>query len=446
MTTTVSQSAHVAPSDVHSLLDRHILADGMPMVLDLEQSHGSYLFDSLRGRKLLDLFGCFSTCTLGYNHPGVDNPEFHQRILPAALNKPSNSDLYSPQMAEFVEAFSRTVPAELGEKLFFIEGGALAVENALKTAMDWKARRNLAAGRSEKGEQIIHFREAFHGRTGYTMSLTNTDPLKTQYFAQFDWPRITNPKLRFPITDEVFTEVIAAEERAVEEIKQALVDHPHDIAGLILEPIQGEGGDNHFRPEFLRRLRELADEGEFLLIFDEVQTGFATTGAWWCWEHFDVTPDVFAFGKKTQVCGIAAGPRLDEVESVFHLSSRINSTWGGNLVDMVRCQRYVEIIEDDNLLDNVTTVGGELLAGLRQLEERFPGQVSNARGRGMFLAFDLPDAEARHHTLRRMLDADVLGLPSGPNSIRFRPPLTLTSHEAGEGLHRLEEALKVSLD
>lgn len=256
---------------------------------------------------------------------------------------------------------------------------------------------------------------------------------------------MTNPKLRFPLTDEVLTEVLAAEERAVAEIEQAVADNPHDIAGLIIEPIQGEGGDNHFRPEFLRRLRQLADEHDFLLLFDEVQTGFATTGVWWCWQHFDVMPDVLAFGKKTQVCGIAAGPRLDEVDSVFHVSSRINSTWGGNLVDMVRCQRYVEIIEEDRLLDNATQVGRELLDGLRTLEERFPDKVTNARGRGMFLAFDLPDGEVRQETLRRMLDADVLGLPSGPASIRFRPPLTLTSQEAGEGLGRLEEALTASL-
>jgi len=445
MTTTVSHSASIAPGDVHEALGNHILADGLPFILDLQKSHGAYLYDSVRQRKLLDLFGCFSTCTLGYNHPGLDNPEFHQRILPAAINKPSNSDLYSTEMAEFVEALARTVPEPLSHKMFFIEGGALAVENALKTAMDWKVRKNLAAGRPAGAGRIIHFREAFHGRTGYTMSLTNTDPAKTQYFAQFDWPRITNPKLRFPLTDEVLAEVAAAEQQAVTEIEQALVDYPGDIAGLIIEPIQGEGGDNHFRPEFLRALRALADENEFLLIFDEVQTGFATTGKWWCFEHFDVLPDVFAFGKKTQVCGICAGPRLDEVESVFHVSSRINSTWGGNLVDMVRCQRFVEIIEEDGLVEHASRVGGELLAGLQQLEARFPGRVSNARGLGLFVALDLPDGEVRKQTIRTMVDSGVLGLPSGPRSIRFRPPLTLTSDEAAEGLVRLESALSESL-
>ncbi|MDH3404170.1 MAG: L-lysine 6-transaminase [Acidobacteriota bacterium] len=441
MTTTVSRSARIAPQEVHASLRRHILADGLPIILDLERSSGAYLYDSLRGRRLLDLFGCFSTCTLGYNHPALTDPEFQARLLPAAVNKPSNSDLYSPEMAEFVEALARTVPEPLGRRMFFIEGGALAVENAVKAAMDWKVRKNLAAGKGEKGHQIIHFREAFHGRSGYTLSLTNTDPVKTRYFAKFDWPRITNPKLRFPVTDEVLDEVVAAERRAIGEIEQALVDHRDDVAGLIIEPIQGEGGDNHFRPEFLRALRELADEGDFLLLFDEIQTGFGTTGAWWCFEHFGVQPDIFAFGKKTQVCGICAGPRLDEVESVFQVAGRINSTWGGNLVDMIRCRRYVEVIEDDGLVDNAARVGAELLAGLRRLEQRYPDRISNSRGRGLFVAFDLADQEARRRTLLAMLEAGVLGLRSGARSLRFRPALTLTAEEAAEGLARLESAL-----
>ena len=303
-------------------------------------------------------------------------------------------------------------------------------------------QKNRARGTQGKGTRILHFREAFHGRSGYTMSLTNTDPTKTRDFPQFDWPRITNPKLAFPADDRVLAGVEALERQAIAEIKQALVDYPDDIAGLIIEPIQGEGGDNHFRGEFLRELRTLADEGEFLLIFDEIQTGFATTGKWWCFEHFDVEPDVFAFGKKTQVCGICAGPRIDEVESVFHESSRINSTWGGNLADMVRCQRYVEVIEDERLLDNATRVGEHLLAGLRRLEQTFPRLVSNSRGRGLFLAFDLPDDATRERVLNHMYDEGVLGLRSGSRAIRFRPPVSLTSAEADEGLMRLESALQ----
>lgn len=436
-------SARLRPAEVHERLREHLLVDGFHLVVDLEKSRGPWIWDAIRERPILDLYTSFSTCPLGYNHPGLHDDELVRRILPAALNKPANSDIYTPELAEFVEVFARTVPEPMRRRLFFVEGGALAVENALKTAFDWKVRKNLAAGRGEKGSRVIHFRQAFHGRSGYTMSVTNTaDPKKTQYFPKFtDWPRISNPKLSFPVTDQVTAEVEAAERRAIEEIERAVASDPHQVACLLIEPIQGEGGDNHFRGEFLRQLRRLADEHEFLLVFDEVQTGFGTTGRWWCLEHFDVMPDVVAFGKKTQVCGIFAGPRVDEVDSVFKVSSRINSTWGGNLVDMIRCQRYVEIIERECLLANAAAVGGELLDGLRRLEQRFPGGVTNARGRGMFLAFDLPDTETRNRALAKLIDSDVLGLPSGADAIRFRPPLVLTREEAAEGLARVERAL-----
>jgi len=446
MIPSIQSTVRVPPEEVRAHLTRHMLVDGYPLVMDLEKSHGAFLYDSLRGRELLDLFTCFSTCPLGYNHPLLDTPDFRERILPTALNKPSNSDLYTTYMAEFVDSLASTVPDSLNERMFFIEGGALAVENTLKAAFDWKVRKNLAAGRGTIGRQIIHFQQAFHGRSGYTLSLTNTaDRRKFEYFPKFDWPRISNPHLRFPVTSQVEEEIAAAEEKAIEEIKIALAEHPHDIAGLIIEPIQGEGGDNHFRKEFLQRLRDLADEAEFLLIYDEIQTGFGTTGKWWCFEHFGVEPDLFAFGKKSQVCGICATERLDEIDSVFKVSSRINSTWGGNLVDMVRCQKYIEIIQSENLLANATRVGSHLLKGIQALEEIHPNVVSNCRGRGMFLAFDLPDRETRTRILKAMMEADLLGLASGEHSIRFRPSLSLTIDEADEGLSRLESALAVAL-
>ncbi len=442
MTTQVSPAPHVSPRDVRDVLSRHILVDGYRHIQDLARSHGVWFYDAARDREVLDLYGHFSSCPLGYNHPGLDNEEFRERILPAALTKPANSDVYTTYYAEFVETFARIVPEKFRRHLFFIEGGAAAVENTLKTAFDWKVRKNLAAGRGEKGSQVIHFRQAFHGRSGYTLSLTNTaDSRKTQYFPKFPWPRVANPKLRFPVTDEVLVEVESAEHQAVAEIEQAVHDNPHDIAALIIEPIQGEGGDNHFRPEFLKKLRELADEHEFLLVFDEVQTGFGTTGTWWAFEQLGVEPDLFAFAKKAQACGIAAGPRIDEVESVFKISSRINSTWGGNLVDMIRGQRIIEIIEEDNLLDSVRRVGAHLLAGLHGLESKFPDRVTNARGRGFFVAFDLPDGETRNRVLSALIESEVLGLACGERTIRMRPPLVLSQAEADEGLSRVGKAL-----
>ncbi len=444
MSTLTESSVHVTPHEVHEVLERHMLADGFKIVLDLEKSRGAWLHDALSGQDLLDFFTSFSSYPMGYNHPKLTTEDFERRLLDASVVKVANADLYTTLMAEFVETFARSVPAAFRERLFFVSGGALAVENALKTAFDWKVRKNLAAGKPEGGSKIIHFREAFHGRSGYTLSLTNTDPTKTDYFPKFDWPRIDNPKLSFPLTDEGLAATRTVEERAIAQIRQAVATHRDEIAGLILEPIQGEGGDNHFRREFLRQLRDLADELEFLLIFDEVQTGFGTTGKWWCFEHFGVEPDVFAFGKKTQVCGIAASERVDEVDSVFQVSSRINSTWGGNLVDMVRCQRFVEIIEEDGLLDNATRVGARIVDHLEGFQAKYD-DVTNARGRGLFVAFDLPDTQTRNRVLKALNDQRVLGLSCGPRSVRFRPPLILTAEEADEGMSRLDAALEASL-
>jgi len=427
---------------VHEVLRRHLLVDGLHLVVDLEQSRGVRIRDASTGTDYLDFFGGFSTSALGFNHPRLLDPEFLGEMMPAALNKITNSDLYTESLAEFVSTFATVLPESLQHHLFFIEGGALAVENTLKAAFDWKRRMNIAAGRSAAGSQILHFRDAFHGRSGYTLSLTNTDPVKIEHFPKFAWPRVSNPALRFPIDEEVLAEVRRAEEQSLDEIRRALAENPHDIAAILVEPIQAEGGDHHFRPEFLRALRQIADEAEVLLIFDEVQTGFGTTGRWWCFEHFGVEPDLLAFGKKTQVCGIAASPRIDQIESVFKVPSRINSTWGGNLVDMVRCRRIIEIVRSENLLDNVTRTGARLLQGLERLAQRLPGLVSNARGRGFFLAFDLPDTATRDRALRELHGQHLLALPTGRRGIRFRPPLVLSPAEADEGLDLCERGLR----
>ncbi|MGZ6989038.1 MAG: aminotransferase class III-fold pyridoxal phosphate-dependent enzyme, partial [Thermoanaerobaculia bacterium] len=336
------------------------------------------------------------------------------------------------------------VPPSLNKHMFFIEGGALGIENAVKTAFDWKVRKNLARGAGEKGKKIFHFRHAFHGRTGYALSMTNTaDPRKTQYFPIFDWPRLSCPKLRFPATPDVLRETAAAEEEVEGEIRKACAESPGDIAALILEPIQGEGGDNHFRPEFLARVRALCDEHDMLFILDEVQTGMGLTGTMWAFQGLGVTPDLFAFGKKTQVCGFASNERiLEEEDNVFTVSSRINSTWGGNLVDMVRCRKILEIMTEERLVENAKATGDFLLGKLNELAAEFPGRMTNVRGRGLFIAFDLPDGKARSGVLSCWLQKhNVMALPSGERAIRLRPPLTLTRDEAALGVQRLRAAL-----
>ena len=417
--------------NVHATIGKHMLADGMDQVIDLKKSHGSWLVDARDGKEYLDLFSMFASMPVGYNHPTL--LENRERIADAALNKPTNSDIYSTQMAEFVDTVGRIAQPDYLPYSFFVEGGALGVENALKTAFDWKVRKNLAAGKEKKGSKVIHFAECFHGRTGYTMSLTDSpDPRKTLYFPQFDWPRINNPKLHFPLTDEVLEHILKAEATAINQIKSAVAENPDDIASLIIEPIQGEGGDNHFRGEFFQELRALADEHEFMLIYDEVQTGVGITGKMWAHQLFNSSarPDIISFGKKTQICGIFAGKRVDEVENnVFHESSRLNSTWGGNVVDMVRISLYLEIIAEEDLVNQAATNGDYLLAKLHDIQADFDGVVHNARGRGLFAAFDLLDGSTRDTLANLIIAEGALILGSGKKSIRFRPHLNITREE-----------------
>ncbi len=436
----------ISPTEVHDTLRRHMLVDGYPMVVDLERSKGSIVRDARTGKEYLDFFSFFASNPIGLNHPGMADDSIRDRLARAAVTKVSNADYYTSFMAEFVATLERTAaPPEL-PYYFFVDGGALAVENAMKTAFDWKVRKNLAQGKGELGSQIMHLRQAFHGRSGYTLSVTNTDPIKTKYFPQFDWPRIDNPAIRFPLDAENLAATEAAEQRALAQARQYFAERPDDIAAILLEPIQAEGGDHHFRVEFLKALRDLADEHEALLIFDEVQTGVGLTGSWWAFQQFGVIPDIVCFAKKMQVGGIFVSQRIDDVEQhVFKQSSRINSTWGASLVDMVRCTRILEIMEADNVLENVRLRGEELLNGLLAIQNRFPDRISNARGRGLMCAIDLPDAETRQKVIRAAFEDGMVVLPCGTHTVRFRPTLTVKPEVIADGVKRLEHAITTVL-
>src|SRR5690348_8414650 len=226
MTMTRPVSAPVGPADVHATIARHMLADGFELVLDLEASRGSTLVDARDGTEYLDLFTFFASSALGMNHPALaGDADFRAELAAVAVNKPSNSDVYTVPMARFVETFARVLGDPALPHLFFIDGGALAVENALKIAFDWKSRWNEAHGIDPAlGTKVLHLQKAFHGRSGYTMSLTNTDPNKVARFPKFDWPRIPSPSING--TDDVERD----ESETLAAARAAFEANPHDIA------------------------------------------------------------------------------------------------------------------------------------------------------------------------------------------------------------------------
>lgn len=434
-------SETVLSKKIHDRLGKHILADGFDLVMDMEKSHDSYLVDD-EGNEYLDMFSMFASASVGYNHPHI--VKHADWLGKMAIIKPSMSDIYNKEFADFLDTFSRVaIPKELSYA-FFVSGGALAVENALKTAFDWRTRLNMSRGVDKEAGKVIHFREAFHGRTGYTMSLTNTkDPRKYMYFPKFDWPRITTPKMFFPWNEENEQKTLELEAKAKQEIEKAFADNPDEVACIIVETMQGEGGDNFFRPEFLKYLREICDKQEVLLIFDEVQCGMAITGKMWAWQHYGVVPDVMSFGKKAQVCGILANrEKLDQIEkNVFKESSRINSTFGGNFIDMMRFQLILEIIEKENLVENAKEMGEYLLSELHRLTEKYPNVLSNTRGKGLWCSFDLKDGDTRDAFKNACYAEKLLVLPCGDHSIRFRPHLTVTKQEIDQAIAICDKVL-----
>lgn len=436
----------ISPDQVQKILSKHILADGYDLTFDMEKSNGVHIYDSKHQRELLDFFTCFASVPLGYNHPKmIHDEEFKKSLMLAALTNPSNSDIYTTQYAQFVDTFSRVGIPEYLPHAFFIAGGSLAIENALKVAMDYKVQKNFKKGYTkEHGLKVLHFEKAFHGRSGYTLSLTNTLPDKTKWFAKFDWPRVSVPAIQFPLTDESLVNLKDREAISIAQIHQAFIDNKDDICAIIIEPIQSEGGDNHVRQEFLEQLRIIANENDCFLIYDEVQTGVGLSGKFWVHEHFGehARPDIVAFGKKMQVCGILVGNKVDEIETnVFRVPSRINSTWGGNLVDMVRSSRILEIIEEDNLLDNAANSGSYLQNRLSKIAEK-NDKISNVRGKGLITAFDFPTKEMRDQFVNKGMDQHVMFLGCGEKTIRFRPALIIEEKHIDTGLEVMENILK----
>ncbi len=435
---------NISAKAVRNTIEKRMLADGFEPVIDLEKSHGSWFVDKRDDKEYLDLFSMFASMPIGYNHPYL--LERADKFRDVAINKPTNSDIYSTEMAEFVETMACIAQPSYLPYAFYVSGGALGVENALKASFDWKVRKNIEKGNGELGSKVIHFHGCFHGRTGYTLSLTNShDERKTMYFPQFDWPRISTPSIEFPLNDDNLKSVQLLEDKAIDEIKEAIQDNQNDIAALIIEPIQGEGGDNHFRVEFMKELRTICNENDIMFIFDEVQTGIGLTGKMWAHEHFgtEALPDMICFGKKTQVCGFFSSKRIDEVENnVFHESARLNSTWGGNLVDMVRFSMYLEVVEQEKLVDKAAVNGEYLLKEIKKIQSDFSEVISNARGKGLLCAFDLEAGDERDKLRELIQEEGTIMLGCGPKTIRFRPPLNISTDEIDFGIESIRRALK----
>ena len=409
------------------------LFDSFPIVWNIQKSQNSFLYDIHTNEEYLDFHGGFGSNPIGWNHPkltkhfssGLWNKHF--------LNKPANCDFYTPEYIEFIDKFQTTIIPKNYPHLFFIDGGALAVENALKIAMDWKYQKN---GDNNEDLSIAHFTKAFHGRSGYTMSLTNTEPHKTKNFTKFNWPRFL-PSIKTgtpPQNQKVYDEF------AIGEVEKYFKEHHKSIAGLIIEPIQCEGGDRHFTKYFLQNLQRLCNEHDVLFILDEVQTGFYTTGKTWCFQHYDLEPDLVCFGKKSQQCGVFGGKRLDEIQNhCFNTSGRLGSTWGGNHIDMIRSSKIIDIIKEDNLELNATERGNQWSDEMKMIQSN---KIKNIRNLGLIMSFDCESTEKRNQLLDILKKNKLLALGAGENTIRMRPNLAVSKTDISKCVQKIIKGLE----
>lgn len=429
-------------ADAVRTLREYVCGDLVDIVVDLDSSSGSRLRDLRDGTEYLDMTMYFSSAPLGHGHPALRDPAFEQALVRAARVKPSNPDFATVEQARFATTFRRVAGDPELPLLFFVEGGTLAVENALKVAFDWKTKRNARSGVAAKGCRVLHLEHAFHGRSGYTLSLTNTEPVKIRDYPMFDWPRIPSPAVP-PGPAWSTPELLPQERVALDAAEAALRRDGAEVACFLYEPIQGEGGDRHLRPQFLRAMQELCLQHDVLTIADEVQTGGGLTGRMWAYQALDLTPDLVAFGKRLQVCGVMGGRRvLDIRDNAFREASRLGSTWGGSLVDMVRATRILEVISSDGVLDHARRMGELLLPKLGVLVGEFPDLLREARGRGLMCALGFRDPAQRDRAIARAREAHhALFLPCGPDSLRWRPALTVQPEELVEALDALREAL-----
>jgi L-lysine 6-transaminase len=429
---------------VPATLLKHVFRDGFDIVCDFAKSRDSFLADARDGRRWLDFHGFRGSSALGYNHPALVDGALLSRLGRAAVHEPSQADFASIELAELVQALSYAAIPEDLPRLCLVEDPERAINEALKAAFDWKSRKNLERGLEEGSAcSVLHFRQAFHGTSGYGLSLTNTgDPALTRHYPRHDWPRAPNPYARFPLEGASLRDTEDREIQAVADVRSALRERPHRIAAVVIEPIQGEGGDNHFRAEFLRELRRACDEFEALLVFDEMGTGIAATGRFWCHEHFEVRPDLLVFGARLGLGGVLGSRRLDQVEDgAFTERGRLGSSRGVSPVSALRAARIVDTVAADELAKAADEGGKTLLGGLGMIADR-DDRMTNVRGRGLIVAFDLPSGEIRDRFLSGLRDKGLLALPGGLRSVRFRPPLSAKKDELDHGLGLVHDVLK----
>lgn len=428
------------------------LLGSMRWTMDMEKSQGSIFVDTA-GNEYLDAFMQISSIPLGYNNEELISAISERNVLKSVISRPAIGMFPPANLPDLLEKPLQAAPNGLS----YLQGmmcGATAVENAIKNAFGHFGDR-LRGGKPPTEEHYssamrseapgspsvcaLSFNGCFHGRTLGALSMTSSKATIKVDFPAFKWPRADFPQLRYPLHEHQ-AENEAEEARCLahaEELFETQAKQGCPIAAVIIEPIQGEGGDRMASDQYFRKLTDIARKNGAAMIADEVQTGFGATGRWWASDYWEHPVDMLTFAKKAQAAGyyynenFAANPNV-----------RIFNTWNGEPLKLAMMSKCVEIVQRDQLLENVNHVGGVLKTGFEALESEFPELVSASRGRGLHLAFDMADGAKRDFVVSKSFEHGLLIGGSGDKSVRMRPALNFSEAEANKVLDVLRQVLK----
>lgn len=401
-----------------------------------ERAEGSYIYTD-DGRKFLDF-----TCGIGVTNTGHCHPKVVEAIRAQAgnfIHAQANIVIHKP-MLQLVEELRKITPPSI-DSYFFANSGAEALENAVKIA-------RVATGR----QNVIVFSGSFHGRSSGTMALTTS---KTVYRAGFGPLPSGVYVAPFPYAFRLGMSEEQASAYALEQLEYLLASQtaPKETAAILVETVLGEGGYVVPPKSFMKGLREICDRHKIMLIFDEVQSGFGRTGKWFAFEHFEVIPDIVTAAK-----GIASGMPLSGVFTSTDIMLKldvgsIGGTYGGNAIACAAAVGTIRVMREENMLENAAERGIQLMTGLRKLQEEY-SQIGDVRGKGLMIGTEfVVDGRADKakplvkEIIHKAEEKGLLLLSCGTydNTLRWIPPLNVTSEQINDGLRIFSEALKETI-
>ena len=419
---------------------QYVAMTPQPFVLDLGRCEGMWLA-TVDGERIFDWAGYYGAKLLGHNHRRLREPAYLEQLATAANNKIANPDFLTDMCLDYYRLLYEIAPGCMaGEKLevYVVNSGAEAVENMMKYFISLYDAKAVARNRVPGVRRFIYFDRAFHGRTVFALSVTQLDhdPVATQDFKGFVPGNIQVP---FPSLDTSRSEQWNADrlERVLAIIEDCFKRYRHELVGVILEPIQGAGGQRLALPRFYRRLSELAHEYDVFLGVDEVQTAGGQTGTMFAIDQFDLPypPQAIVTAKKF------ANGVIYMLESVGNLGV-LDSTWGGTLADMVRFVQEMKIVRDECLIEQVPEKAERFVAGLNALVDKYGNLIFNVRGLGLYQGFTLRNPADQNRLKSTALQKEhLLLLGAGTQSIRFRPVLDVSLDEIDLMLVKLDRVL-----